>query len=39
VASFVSPLFEVSVLEHPLDVLVGFLFGGVAVELLGSFDD
>jgi hypothetical protein len=32
-------LFDVSILEHPFNVLVGFLLGGVAVQLLGSLDD
>lgn len=30
-ATFVSLRFDVSVAEHPFDVLVGFLLGGVAV--------
>jgi hypothetical protein len=32
-------LFDVSILEHPFNVLVGFLLGGVAVQLLGSLED
>lgn len=31
--------FDVSVAEHPFNVLVGFLLWGVAIQLLGSFDD
>ncbi len=30
---------EVSVLEHPFHVLVGFLLVGVAVKVFGSFDE
>jgi hypothetical protein len=38
-ATLVLLLFEVSVTEHPFYVLVGFLLGSVAIQLLGSLDD